>query len=192
MAIRSKAYKSLQVDAFRKCASETPLALLNLSSIWERSISKNEKLLMSTRKNDPITIFHGLKAPNLSVTQYMERIFKYTRCSASCFVIAQIYMDRFFQKMGGCLTSFNAHRLLITSVMVAAKFVDDMHCSNAYYAKVGGVSTEEMNEMEIEFLFNLEFKLFVTEEVFLKCCEKLDRAVVGEYQFRGPIRGHAK
>lgn len=45
--------------------------------------------------------------------------------------------------------------------------------SNAYYAKVGGVSTEEMNRMELEFLFNLEFRLFVTTELFLKYCEKL-------------------
>lgn len=125
MAIRSEAYKSLEVDASQNCTSGTPLALLNLSSILERSIMKNEKLMMSMRKNDPVTMFHGLKAPNLSITQYMERIFKYSCCSPSCFVIAQIYMDRYFQKRGGYLTSFNAHRLLITSVMVAAKFVDD-------------------------------------------------------------------
>ncbi|KAK7337794.1 hypothetical protein VNO77_18381 [Canavalia gladiata] len=192
MAIISEAYKSFEVDASETCVSETPLALLNLSSIWERSILKNEKLLLSTRKSDPITIFHGSEAPNLTITQYMERIFKYSQCSASCFVIAQIYMDRFFQKIGGFLTSFNAHRLLITSLMVAAKFVDDRYYSNAYYAKVGGVSTEEMNMMEIEFLFNLEFKLFVSREVFLKYCEKIDKAVVGEYQIHRRITRRAK
>jgi len=127
MAIKSETYKSLELGAPSKShASGTPLVLLNLSSNWERSILKNEKLLLTTRKkNDPVTIFHGSKAPNLSVTHYMERILKYSHCSPSCFVIAQIYMDRFFQKKGGYLTSFNAHRLLITSVMVAVKFLDD-------------------------------------------------------------------
>ncbi|KAJ1417110.1 Cyclin-like [Sesbania bispinosa] len=192
MAIRSEAYKSIEVDASENWASGIPLALLNSSSVWERTILKNEKLLLSTRKNDPVTIFHGSKAPNLSVTQYMERIFKYCRCSPSCFIIAQIYMDRFFHKMGGYLTSFNAHRLIITSVMVAAKFADDEYYSNAYYAQVGGVSREEMNRMELEFLFNLEFRLFVTKEVFVKYCEKLDRAVVGEYHIRRTINRYAK
>ncbi|CAJ1960876.1 unnamed protein product [Sphenostylis stenocarpa] len=173
----SEAYKSLELGASSSHASETPQALLNLSSIWERSILKNEKLLLSTRKSDPVTIFHGSKAPNLSVTQYMERIFKYSNCSPSCFVIAQIYMERFLQKKGGYLTSFNAHRLLITGVMIAAKFLDDKYYSNSYFARVGGVSTEEMNRMEIEFLFNLKFRLFVTKELFLKYCEKLDRAI---------------
>ncbi|KAL2345699.1 hypothetical protein Fmac_006984 [Flemingia macrophylla] len=179
MAMRSEAYKSSELVASKDHghASGTPVALLNLSSIWERSILKNEKFLVTTRKSDPVTIFHGSKAPNRSITQYMERIFKYCRCSPSCFVIAQIYMDRFFQKKGGYLTSFNAHRLLITSVMVAAKFLDDKCYSNAYYAKVGGVSTAEMNRMEIEFLFNLEFGLFVTTELFQQYYEKIDRTV---------------
>ncbi|XP_020213271.1 cyclin-P3-1 [Cajanus cajan] len=179
MAIRSEAYKSLELGASKDHAHAlgTPLALLNLSSNWERSILKNEKLLVTTRNSDPVTIFHGSKAPKMSITQYMERILKYSRCSPSCFVIAQIYIDRFFQKRGGSLTSFNAHRLLITSVMLATKFLDDKYYSNAYYAKIGGVSTEEMNRMEIEFLFNLEFRLFVTTELFMKYCEKLDKTV---------------
>lgn len=126
MSLRSEAYKSLEVDASEKFTSEIPLTLLNLSSVWERTILKNEKLLLSTRKKEHVTMFHGSKAPpNVSITQYMERIFKYCKCSPSCFIIAQIYMDRFFQKIGGFLTSVNAHRLLITSVMLAAKFADD-------------------------------------------------------------------
>ncbi|ESW19048.1 hypothetical protein PHAVU_006G092300 [Phaseolus vulgaris] len=176
--IKSELFKSLEFGASlgNSHVSETPL-LMKLSSLLEISILKNEKLLLSTGNNDPVTIFHGSKAPNMSVTQYMERIFKYSNCSTSCFVIAHIYLERFFQKKSGYLTSFNAHRLLITSIMVAAKFLDDKYYSNAYFAKVGGVSTEEMNRMEIEFLFNLEFRLFVTTELFLKNCEKLDRAV---------------
>ncbi|XP_072077494.1 cyclin-P3-1-like isoform X2 [Arachis hypogaea] len=45
-------------------------------------------------------------------------------CSPSCFVVAHIYVDRFLQHTQVKLTS-NVHRLLITSIMVAAKFMDD-------------------------------------------------------------------
>ncbi|QCD77742.1 Cyclin PHO80-like [Vigna unguiculata] len=124
--IRSEVFKSLELGASlgKSDVSETPL--LKLSWILERSILKNEKLLVWRGNYDPVTIFHGSKAPpNMTVTQYMERILKYSNCSPSCFVIAQIYMERFFHKNGGYLTSFNAHRLLITSIMVAAKFLDD-------------------------------------------------------------------
>jgi hypothetical protein len=34
------------------------------------------------------------------------------------------------------------------SVMLAAKFFDDQYYNNAYYAQIGGVSTEEINSLE--------------------------------------------
>ncbi|KAH9755016.1 cyclin-P3-1 [Citrus sinensis] len=46
--------------------------------------------------------------------------------------------------------------------------------NNAYYAKIGGISTAEMNKLELNFLFTLEFKLHVTTEVFAKYCSQLD------------------
>jgi hypothetical protein len=51
---------------------------------------------------------------------------------------------------------------LITSVMLAAKFFDDHHLDNNHYAQVGGVAKSEMNVLELEFLFLLEFNLHVT------------------------------
>ncbi|KAF9203589.1 hypothetical protein BGZ49_006258 [Haplosporangium sp. Z 27] len=59
------------------------------------------------------------------------------------------------------INSFNIHRLLITCVMVAAKFTSDMFYSNARYAKVGGLSLPELNQLELEFLFSTKFELNV-------------------------------
>ncbi len=50
--------------------------------------------------------------------------------------------------------------------MVAAKFFDDQYFNNAYYAKVGGVPCIEMNALETELLFLLNFHLFVTSSEF--------------------------
>jgi len=66
------------------------------------------------------------------------------------------------------LTSLNVHRVIITSVMLAAKFFDDQYFNNAYYAKVGGVPVGEMNILEVELLFRLNFSLHVTTDVFKK------------------------
>eukprot|EP00166_Cyanidium_caldarium_P005198 ctg_6080.g658 len=54
-------------------------------------------------------------------------------------------------------TSLNAHRLLITSVMLAAKFFDDIFYNNAYYAKVGGVPVSELNALELAMLKELDY-----------------------------------
>lgn len=102
----------------------SPKILSLIGRLLEKSVQKNE-MLLDTIKTKDVTIFHGLRAPTISIQQYIDRIFKYGACSPSCFVIAHIYMDRFLQKTDGHLTSLNVHRLLITSVMVAAKFIDD-------------------------------------------------------------------
>ncbi|XP_021282188.1 cyclin-P3-1 [Herrania umbratica] len=189
-AVKSDPYACLGIDKSGNWVPGAPRVLSLLSSILERSIQRNEKLVGGSRRMDVVTIFHGTKAPALSIRQYVERIFKYSKCSNSCFVVALVYVDRFLERMDAHLTSLNVHRLLITSFMVAAKFIDD-HCyNNAYYAKVGGVSTEEMNELEMRFLFSLDFRLHVTTEVFNKYCLKIEREGAAAYQPNQQIQGH--
>jgi len=58
--------------------------------------------------------------------------------------------------------------VVITAVLLAAKFFDDAYYNNAYYAKVGGVLVSEMNSLEVEFLFRINFSLHVDSDVFQK------------------------
>ncbi|KAM0822015.1 hypothetical protein ACQ4PT_071784 [Festuca glaucescens] len=58
--------------------------------------------------------------------------------------------------------------------MVAAKFMDDIHYNNAYFARVGGVEVSEMNGLELEFLFALRFRLNVTPDDFASYCATLE------------------
>ncbi|KAL0817764.1 hypothetical protein Bca101_074208 [Brassica carinata] len=50
--------------------------------------------------------------------------------------------------------------------------------NNAYYAKIGGVSTEEMNKLERTFFFDLDFRQNITTEVFERHCLMLQRETV--------------
>lgn len=52
--------------------------------------------------------------------------------------------------------------------MLAAKYFDDFYYNNAYYAKVGGVQGHEINMLELDFLFHINFSLFVTTEEYNK------------------------
>ncbi|KAE8670907.1 Cyclin-U4-3 [Hibiscus syriacus] len=47
--------------------------------------------------------------------------------------------------------------------------------NNAYYAKVGGISTAEMNILELDFLFCLGFQLNVAPTTFHAYCTFLQR-----------------
>ncbi|KAL1223752.1 Cyclin-U4-1 [Cardamine amara subsp. amara] len=144
-----------------------PKLIAFLSSLLERVAESNDQTRRVTTQSQRASVFHGLSRPTITIQSYLERIFKYANCSPSCFVVAYVYLDRFTHRQPSLpINSFNVHRLLITSVMVAAKFLDDLYYNNAYYAKVGGISTKEMNFLELDFLFGLGFELNVTPNTF--------------------------
>ncbi|XP_021911274.1 cyclin-U3-1 [Carica papaya] len=184
----SDIYSDLGLKELGKGVSGSPRILSLLSSLLERCVQKNEKLLETMQIQDVATVFHGLRAPTISIQQYVDRIFKYSGCSPSCFVVAQIYVDRFLQQTDVHLTSLNIHRLLITSVMLAAKVFDDAFFNNAYYARVGGVTTAELNRLEMTFLFSLDFRLQVNVRTFQRYCCQLDKATTEGLQIERPIQ----
>lgn len=106
--------------------TQYPPLLLILSTHLDHIVRTNDKLLQS-QTTEKITVFHGLKPPNLTILHYIQRIFKYSSCSPSCFILAQVYIDRFLLQPNVSLTSLNVHRLLITCFVVAAKFIDDAY-----------------------------------------------------------------
>lgn len=52
------------------------------------------------------------------------------------------------------------------------------HFNNAFFARVGGVSVVELNRLELEFLFRLDFRLSVTTSVFESYCTHLEKEVM--------------
>jgi hypothetical protein len=113
---------------------EIPKVLAVLASVLERLVARNEQFANSSSPSQQVvfnpkklTIFHGLRAPGISIAKYLERIFKYTSCSPSCFVVGYVFIDRLIHRQPDLLvTSLNVHRLLVTSVMVATKMLDDV------------------------------------------------------------------
>jgi Cyclin len=135
-----------------------------LAAVLDRLVCANSALA----RNEPVQVtkFHALKAPGIGIQQYLERIHKYASCSSQCFIMALIYIDRLIQRNNFLLTELNVHRVIVTAILLAAKFFDDAYYNNAYYAKVGGVLVSEMNGLEVDFLFRINFSLHITPELF--------------------------
>ena len=126
-----------------------------------------------TNKSQSVTKFHALRPPSISIKDYLDRIQKYASCSSECFVLALVYIDRLIQQADFTVSSLNIHRVIITSVMLAAKFFDDMYFNNSYYAKIGGVPCSEINALELEFLFLINFTLYVEPDSYNKYYSEL-------------------
>lgn len=154
------------MEATPEQAAEGAAIVKVLADVLDRLVVSNAGLAMQ----DPgqVTKFHALKAPGIGIFPYLERIHKYASCSNECFILALIYIDRLIQRNNFLLTELNVHRVVITAILLAAKFFDDAYYNNAYYSKVGGVLVSEMNGLEVDFLFRINFSLHVTPELFEK------------------------
>jgi hypothetical protein len=67
----------------------------------------------------------------------------------------------------------HVRRLLLVSVMVAAKFLDDYFLSNLNYSQIGGISCQEVQMLEHEFLKLICFNLYVDEATYETYIDKL-------------------
>jgi len=142
-----------------------------LSYILSNMVERNDKIALDDTKR---TVFHAQKSPLISLHRYLERVLSFSPCSNSCFIIALIYIDRIIQNNPKfVLNSLSVHRMLITSVMVATKFIDDETFNNLYYAKVGGLQVSELNKREQAYLTHIDFALPIAPTVFAKYHEEL-------------------
>ncbi|XP_076956226.1 cyclin-U2-1-like [Bidens hawaiensis] len=170
--------------------SNTPLVITVLASLIERTLVRNERTNRLMR-GSKIRVFDCDETPDMSIQSYLERIFKYTKAGPSVYVVAYVYIDRFCRSQPEFrISGRNVHRLLITTIMVASKYVEDMNYRNSYYARVGGITTKEINNLELNFLFLMNFKMHVNVSVFENYCCHLEREVSigGGYHIEKSLR----
>ncbi|KAI8987478.1 cyclin-domain-containing protein [Mycotypha africana] len=131
-----------------------------IADMLGRLISHND-LIPLTPSN--LTRFHSRTPPNISLSDYLRRIVKYTSVEKSCLLILLIYIDRVCELHPHfTVSSLTVHRFLITAVTVSSKALCDSYCTNSHYAKVGGISTQEINALELEFLALIDWHLAST------------------------------
>ena len=63
--------------------------------------------------------------------------------------------------------------VLRSSMVAAAKFYDDSFFTNDLYARIGGVPVDEMNNLELDFVFLINFSLLITPEEYQKFYNEL-------------------
>ena len=103
--------------------------------------------------------------PGISLLDYLRRILKYVKIEYSTLIIAMIYIDRICKEKV-FLNEYNIHRLMLISIYIAYSYNEDCKYDNNYLALVSGLSKSEMVLLEEDFLDLIEFKLFISDEIF--------------------------
>ena len=112
--------------------------------------------------------FISKKIPSITINDYIDRLLKYSKVSEEIFILVLIYIDLLNRKYKINLNYNNIHKLILASFVVTVKFHEDEHYSLKYYAKLGGISLKEIINLEYVFLTLLDFRLYISEELFQK------------------------
>ena len=71
----------------------------------------NHLVSLPNDKEGTFTRFHAVKAPSISIHDYLIRIHKYFACSPECFVLCIVYIDRIIKSQPDFVVShLNIHR----------------------------------------------------------------------------------
>jgi hypothetical protein len=114
--------------------------------------------------------------PPISITDYLLRIHSYCPMSTGVYLAASLYIYRLaVLERAIVVTRRNAHRLLLASLRVAMKALEDLSYPHGRFARVGGVSDKELARLEISFCFLTGFELAVNAPVLSQHWELLRR-----------------
>ncbi|ORX97487.1 cyclin-domain-containing protein [Basidiobolus meristosporus CBS 931.73] len=148
--------KVVEVPEFYYLADTAHLTHL-IADMLNRLISHNDNIPLTS---DSLTRFHSRSPPGISIYDYLRRVVKYTSVEKTCLLMLLVYIDRVSElHQNFVISSLTVHRFLITAITVASKATCDSYCTNHHYAKVGGISVQEINALELEFLFFIDWRL---------------------------------
>jgi hypothetical protein len=130
----------------------------------------------NTGENLNIKPFLSKNIPQISIKDYLERLYKHTKISCSTIILILIYIDRICNIQKFKLTYFNIHKLILASMIIANKFNEDEQYTTKFYSKLGGLPIAEIAFLEYNFFFLLNFNLFVKDELYKKYSDYISSA----------------
>ncbi|KAJ2633804.1 Pho80p cyclin [Coemansia sp. RSA 1694] len=134
-----------------------------VANMFSRVVQHNDRLPMAQQQKP--TRFHSRAPPNITVNEYLQRVAKYGSLEPACLLLLLIYVDRICERNPSfTISSLTVHRFIITAATIACKTLCDAYCTNLHYAKVGGVSMQELNSLEVEILRMMGWHLVATQE----------------------------
>ena len=120
--------------------------------------------------------FSANSIPNISIEDYLLRIQTYANMEKSTLIISLIFIDRLCHIADVTLTYFNIHRILFTAVLISIKYNEDSFYDNKYYSEIAGVKLKELKLLEYSFISMVNFKLYVSDEIYEKYQNYLDNS----------------
>lgn len=139
--------------------------------------------------------FFSKSIPPIAIDAYLARLQRYCPMSTAVWLAAAHYIGTLsLPSRSGTpplvpVTPRTAHRLLLATLRVAMKALEDLRYPQARFAGVGGVAEAELRALEISVCYLMDFELQVDVLRLLRGAVKLQRAAQAAEHMRSSISG---
>jgi len=142
-------------------------------------------VIFDERKRKLFNKFQNVFPNFLYIHKFLSKLFTSREISAECGVMAMAYADRLLQLTGLTFDKSNWRPVVFTAILLASKVWEDASVWNADYAEVfKGLSVENINSLEREFLMKINFKLGLSSSDYTRYYFELrSLAAVSEENF---------
>lgn len=139
--------------------------MTSIATALERICTKGE---FFGRSRDIPTCFVSTTRPLFGLTVYVEHVMENFCCSKAAFVLTLVYLDRLSMSSYDMdITYSNVHRLFVSALVLAIKYIDDDCYKLSWYSRIGGLtSAAELSILEHKLLTLLDFDLFVSTTTY--------------------------
>ena len=162
--------------------------IINYISTNLLSIIQNNKGMKKKPSKDINEPLYSKLIPALSLEKYLIRIIKYTEVENNTLIVAYLYIIKLIKKENFILSINNIYRLLLGSVVLAKKVLEDLKYNNSYYCEIGGISLQEFNKIEFSLFVRLNYevnpKIEEIENVYKNIIDSLPQSKYRQYYYK--------
>ncbi len=151
--------------------------IITISDLLDNICNENSSIKINNKNleiNKKIRYFMLKNIPSISIKDFLLRLTKYGKICESTLIMMLIYVDRICHRYNFKITYHNIYKLMLIAMVIAIKYNEDEIYTSDFYAKLGGISKIELNNLEYEFVCMINFKLFISEDLFYKYYELLE------------------
>ena len=120
----------------------------------------------------------------LSIENFVIFCYKSLGLDDHMLILSMMYFDKILAKKF-ILTENNIHKVFFICMMEVQKFYNDVVFPNKDCAKLCGISTEELLELELEFFNYLDFNMNISDDDYFAYKKKLKKYFEKNIIFEG-------
>ena len=147
--------------------SEEQLKLISsISQKLEKIIENNNYYEYNNDEHNLlINAFNSKEFIDIPIYEFLTRIIMYFNCQDSSLIISLIYLDKLIMKNIN-INKYNIYQLLFTCLLISVKYNEDNIYKNNYYSEIIGITLEELNLLEYNLYYLLDFNAYIKNETY--------------------------